>query len=381
MTSKDRIATALRGGIPDRVPVVNVFSMNYLVRSLTKKGEVFSGFNQENLEKALRYQEEIGHDPIYYLHTFQEADMVKLPECFMRWDDHASSDWQIEERPFFNEKRERVIRRTYVTPSGCMESVVKRERRQAWVLEHPLRNRADFHLLVHRPDPELMDLTILKSMVANLGERGLFTIGVPGVWQEGCALRGFENLVLDVFDDPQWVQEFFDLLTDYAVGVIRALARAGIDSVFVNESYVGIGMSAKQYRELVLPCDRRLIEAANRNGMISSLHICGRCNVLLEDMADSGATCIEPLAPADYSGDVDLADAKKRVGDKVGLWGGFKERVLCDEKEAVKQEVVRCLKAAAAGGGYILRGSGQVFDATQDNLKYLRDLAELYGRY
>ncbi len=115
--------------------------------------------------------------------------------------------------------------------------------------------------------------------------------------------------------------------------------------------------------------------------MITSLHICGTCNALLEDMAESGATCLEPLVPVDYSGNVDLADAKRRVGAKVGIWGGLKERVLSEDKDAVKQEVLRCLEAAGEGGGYVLRGSGQIYEAKQENLRYLRDLAEQYGTY
>ena len=381
MTSKERIAVALKGGIPDRVPVVNIFNMNYLVQELKSTGETFDRFNQANLEKIIRYQENVGHDPVYYLHTFQEPEMVKLPESFMKWNPEDTQTWQIRELPAQTHSDEKVVKRVYTTPQGKMEALLKRTEYQAWILEHPLKDKTQIELLPYRCAPEKMDASILEALVKNLGDKGFFAIGVPSVWQEGCALRGFDKMIYDVSDDPQWVHEFFQVLAEYAVRVVHALGKAGVDSVFINESYVGIGMSGKMYREMVLPYDRKMIAAAEEHEMISSLHICGKCNALLEDMAESGATCLEPLVPVDYSGNVDLADAKRRVGAKVGIWGGLKERVLSEDKPAVKQEVLRCLEAAGEGGGYVLRGSGQIYDAKQDNLRYLRDLAEQYGTY
>ena len=89
-------------------------------------------------------------------------------------------------------------------------------------------------------------------------------------------------------------------------------------------------------------------------------------------MADSGATCIEPLAPKDYSGDVELEDAVRRVGSQVGIWGGFKERVLCKDKEDVRLEVARCI-SSTSGAGYVLRGAGVVYEARKSNLKLIRE--------
>jgi len=370
MNSRERIFTALKGGIPDRVPVVNIFNMNYLVQELRKQGETFNGFNQENLEKIIDFQEEVGHDPVYYLHTFQEPEVVKLPQSFMRWNDKDIQDWNITEKTVKDERGKEVIKRIYHTPAGSMVAILNREKYQAWIKKHPLENKADIDLLPYRPEPEKMRLSILKNMIARLGNRGFFTIGIPSVWQEACALRGLDQMVYDVFDDPDWVKEFFTLLMQYSVKIAEVLGKVGVDSVFINESYVGMGMSRDMYREFVLPYDQEIIEAANNSGMVTSLHICGKCNVLLEDMADSGATCIEPLAPADYSGDVDLEDAR-----------GFKERVLARDKEYVEEEVLRCLNAAAKDGGYILRGTGQIYEARLDNLKFLKELVERYGCY
>lgn len=165
----------------------------------------------------------------------------------------------------------------------------------------------------------------MEKLIEKLKERAFFTIGIPSVWQEVCALRGLKKVVYDVFDDSMWVKEFFTILMQYSIKIAKVLEKAGVDSIFVNETYIGMGMSRDMYREFVLPYDRKIIEAANNEEMITSLHICGKCNALLEDMAESGTVSIEPLAPVDYSGDVDLKDASRRVGDKVGIWVDLKK--------------------------------------------------------
>lgn len=376
--SKDRIAIALNGGKSDRIPLVDIFNMNYLMKEI---GGNYKGFNIDLLEKVIEFQEEIGHDPVLYLHSFQEPEMVKLPESFMKWKNEDTKDWNIEEKVVIDQSGHQVIEREYKTPVGSMKSVLRREKQQAWVLEHPLKNRDDIRLLKYRPDPEKIETTILKELIEKSKERAFFTIGIPSVWQEGCAMRGLSNMIYDVYDNPDWVKEYFEILMENSIKTAKMLGKLGIDSIFVNESYAGLGISKDMYREFILLYDKKIIEAANSAGMITSLHICGKCNALLEDMADSGVTCIEPLAPFDYAGDADLADAKMRIGKKVGIWGGFRERVLNEDKETVKKEALRCIKAAGEGGGYVLRGTGQIYDAKIENLKYLRELVEEYGRY
>jgi len=380
MNSKERITIALKGGIPDRIPVVNIFNMNYLVQEFKIRGKTFKSFNQENLKQIIDFQEEMGHDPVYYLCTFHEPGVVKLEQSFMEWKAEDQKDWNVEEK-IVNKNGEKIIERFYHTPKGNMKAVFKREKYQAWIKKHSLENKDDISLLKCRPEPEKMDLSILKNIIKDLGNRGFLTIGVPSVWEEACALRGMEKMIYDVFDDPIWVKEFFTLLMQYSIKIAKVLGRAKVDSIFVDESYVGMGMSRDMYREFILPYDSKIIEAANSEGMVTSLHNCGKCNALLEDMAESGAVCIETLASGDYSGDVDLKDASQRVGDRVGIWGGFKERVLAQDKQFIKEEVLRCFNAASQKGGYILRGIGQVYEAKFDNLKYLRELAEEYGSH
>jgi uroporphyrinogen-III decarboxylase len=79
---------------------------------------------------------------------------------------------------------------------------------------------------------------------------------------------------------------------------------------------------------------------------------------------------------------VDLADAKARVGQRITLYGGVNEHVLYQGTPAdVAAEVRRCLDAAAAGGRYILRTTGQIMAATPGNIEAMTAAVRAYGVY
>jgi uroporphyrinogen decarboxylase len=74
---------------------------------------------------------------------------------------------------------------------------------------------------------------------------------------------------------------------------------------------------------------------------------------------------METFTPKDMGGDVRLAEAKARIGDKVCMIGGFDQFhffVDCTE-EQTRAEVRRCFEAAGGAGGFILSPSDHFFDA------------------
>jgi hypothetical protein len=75
-------------------------------------------------------------------------------------------------------------------------------------------------------------------------------------------------------------------------------------------------------------------------------------------MADMGIDSIEPLEPPPY-GDVDLAEAKRLVGDRMLLSGNVVSQAF-DSMGAgeVRADVKRSIDAGAPGGGFTLRTTG-----------------------
>jgi uroporphyrinogen-III decarboxylase len=76
-------------------------------------------------------------------------------------------------------------------------------------------------------------------------------------------------------------------------------------------------------------------------------------------------------------GDADLAEAKRRIGDRVCLIGGFDQFHFftgCTASET-RAEVRRCFEAAGDGGGFILSPSDHFFEADLTLLEAFADEA------
>jgi uroporphyrinogen-III decarboxylase len=155
---------------------------------------------------------------------------------------------------------------------------------------------------------------------------------------------GTQKLILAAHDDPSWVHELLEL-------------GGGDGSTTV--------ISPSMFREFVAPYDRELIQAAHEAGQRVSYHTCGGMMPILEDIAGMQPDVMETFTPPDMGGDVDLAQAKKRIGEKVCLIGGldqFHFLLHCDPQDT-RREVLRCFRAAGQGGGYILSPPDHFFDA------------------
>jgi len=96
---------------------------------------------------------------------------------------------------------------------------------------------------------------------------------------------------------------------------------------------------------------------------------------ILERIAEMQPDAMETLPPAGMGGDMDLARAKKRIGEKVCMIGGFDQLHSlsgCTEEET-RAAVRACFEGAGEGGGYILCPSDHFFDA---DLKLIEAFAD-----
>ncbi|KLU63030.1 uroporphyrinogen decarboxylase [Peptococcaceae bacterium CEB3] len=367
LTGRERIIKALRRQPTDRIPVVNFFHQSYTARELGIKGPLVNKLVQDPQETMMALQRKLKHDPLINLYTFKEPEIITWPEAILRWAPEDRTDWVIEETLLRHDDGKPVIKRVYHTPKGDLQAVYRKDAYQKWVLEPILKEETEAGWLNFRPAPEKLDTTPLREYLAKLKGEAFTLLDIRGSFDELCGFRGLTETLYDLYDHSDKTKATLASLRDYTVRLVKKLGTTGIDGILLNESAVGTGLSPKAFLEFVLPYDQVIAEAAKEAGLLVSYHICGKSNKLLELMAESGADAIETLAPPEVSGDCDLAQAKKRVGDRVALWGGFNERVLAaGDRQLVKREVHRCLSAAAEGGGYILRGAGQIYEATPE---------------
>jgi uroporphyrinogen decarboxylase len=219
------------------------------------------------------------------------------------------------------------------------------------------------------------------------GERGLIrshiccfdVFGQPGTWQDACCLFPLQELILMTFDDPEWVHSFLKILQARKRTYIKSMKGARYDILELGGGTASSTViSPKLFEEFVAPYDRELIATAHEAGQRITYHTCGGMMPILELIADMSPDAMETLTPKDMGGDMNLAQAKARIGDRVCMIGGFDQfhfLVNCTP-EKTRTEVRRCFEAAGEGGGYILSPSDHFFDADPELIRAFAEEAQ-----
>jgi uroporphyrinogen-III decarboxylase len=144
--------------------------------------------------------------------------------------------------------------------------------------------------------------------------------------------------------------------------------------------------SPSAFDALITPFDGPLFELIHHHGGKVIVHHHGRIDALLERIADLGADGIQPIEEPPI-GDCTMAEAKRRIGDRVCLVGSIQyddlQRLTPDGMEAL---VKRQIRDAAAGGSMILAPTAGPYAATlterqQENTIRMIEAGLKWGRY
>jgi len=156
----------------------------------------------------------------------------------------------------------------------------------------------------------------VRKMAAEVGQTHSVLGWVEGPMAEYGDLRGVENAMLDLIDEPDIFVEAGEVIVENAIAFAVAQIKAGADMVGVGDSAASL-ISPEMYAGLVMPLERKLIAAIHEAGATAKLHVCGNISNIVEYMADSGTDVID----VDWM--VLLARARKLAGPDVTLCGNI----------------------------------------------------------
>ena len=117
-------------------------------------------------------------------------------------------------------------------------------------------------------------------------------------------------------------------------------------------------MGRRRFDEVVFPYDKMVNDAVHKVGGKHRSHCHGNSMQFLERMSEMGVDATEPLEPPPF-GDVDLAEVKRLVGDRMLLSGNVpSQSFMTMMRTEVRDCVRKAIAAAARGGGFTLRTTG-----------------------
>jgi uroporphyrinogen decarboxylase len=355
MKRKDRFLAAVRGEIPDRVPMFDFLFQQPLFEALIgRRPEGYNG--RDAVECALA----LDHDGVW------------LPFG-----------------GFSGYQPEALAPNVYRDEWGT----VYQKNESSWPIDapvaYPIQTRAD--LKDYRPpDPTLpgrsAEILAAREM-DNDGIAGNEDIallgGVQGPLTTLWLLMGYESISYALYDDPTLITELCAISNEFFKEAARRSVEAGCVGIWVSED---LGDSTRgffrleHYREFLLPPFVELVDYIDTLGVPSLLHSCGRITDYLDDLAQTKIAAVHPLQ---RTAGMDLRTVKERYGERFCIIGNIdSSRTLpYGTPDEVAAEVREAIDVAAPGGGYVLASDHSLHDGIPvENIRTMFEVGAEYGR-
>ena len=207
-----------------------------------------------------------------------------------------------------------------------------------------------------------------------------------GPWTIAMLMRNPEVMLLDTFEDPQFIHDLMRFTTEYCKRWGDAIVKTKIGLSF-SEPTASISLiSPDNYREFIAPYHKELVEYFKAKKVGLTTHICGTTYPIYEDLIACGFATI--------SFDLDQqADPKLHVdqlarfmevshGRAVGI--GNVDATLFERatQAEIEAEVRRCIDTAARHSGFILSTSCEIPPRSKPEIvQWFMDATREYGRY
>lgn len=217
----------------------------------------------------------------------------------------------------------------------------------------------------------------LKILREELGDGEVVYGWVEAPFQESAMLRNINYLMMDIYENPELVHELMRFSLEMELEFGLAQIEAGARFIGVGDAIASL-ISPDHYREFNYPYVAELVAGLKKAGARVKYHACGNTTALLPLFAELGADIINLDAL------IDLAEAKRVLGDKVCIKGNFDptQVLLHGTPETVKEAARQCIRDGGQGGGFILSPGCEVpRDTPPENLEALVEAAKTYGRY
>ncbi len=351
MNGRERFMAALRGDIPDRVPLFEFYWGLPFIKTVL--GNLTSPYH--NADDEVRMSRAMGIDMVYtapygftsftsiYLHGKEFRD-----EWGMRWGSGEES-WP-----------------------------------GSWPIDHAVSSYEDWRKL-NIPDTALPERMVQPKRTVELTKGELAVIGgIRGPFSATTILTGLVNLCMWLLENPEFVHELIHTMCEWNTKIGLQLIETGVDAVIIHDDW-GMNeatfISPEQWKEFVRPYITEQVKTLSDTGTPVILHSDGNLNALLDEIVQLKISALNPLQ---RNAKMNIAEIKARYGDRLCLIGNISTTSTLSQGNPadVELEVLECLRDAANGGGYIMAADHSFHNAIPtENIRCVINACKKYGKY
>jgi uroporphyrinogen decarboxylase len=233
-------------------------------------------------------------------------------------------------------------------------------------------------------------LTVRKEI-----DKAIFAKLSSSIWEQAWWLRGMQQWMIDLSDNPELVCALLDRVTEVALGMVEVgLDEIGDQVDILRLSGEDLGtqdwpmISPRMFALYVRPrferlwsCAKRKLLEKNPNGKLM-LHSCGNIRPFIPAWIEMGLDILDPIQPRAKG--MEPEGLKRDFGSQLVFHGGvdLQHTLPFGTPQEVMEDVRRYIRALAPGGGYIVSPAHNVqSDVPPENLVAIRDAVQEYGSY
>ena len=196
---------------------------------------------------------------------------------------------------------------------------------------------------------------------------------------EGGSSKDFRQAKQLLLNHPQTMHRLLDKLADAVIDYLNAQIRAGVQVVQIFDTWGGI-LTPHAYKEFSLEYMRKIVSRLQKESdgvEVPVILFTKNGGLWLEDIVTTGCNCIG----VDWT--IDIAQARRRVGNQVCLQGNMDPAVLYASPERIREEVAHILSRFGTGVGHVFNlGHGITPDVSPENAGvFIEAVHELSAQY
>ncbi|RJP33737.1 MAG: methyltransferase [Candidatus Omnitrophota bacterium] len=182
------------------------------------------------------------------------------------------------------------------------------------------------------------------------------------ILENGQWLRGWGNFMMDLADDPAYVDALVNRMVEWhlenlslyldAVGDYLQLIQMGDDL----GTQAGPQLSRDMYRRFIFPAHRQIYAYVHEHypHIKLFLHSCGSVETFMNDFVEEGVDVLNPVQTS--AANMEPNYLKKTYGNRLAFWGGGcdTQQVLPTARpEEIREHVRERMRIFAPDGGYV----------------------------
>jgi uroporphyrinogen decarboxylase len=205
------------------------------------------------------------------------------------------------------------------------------------------------------------------------------------LFEVSWGVRGFEDFLVDMMLNKGMVRILLDRITEMRCRQARIFAEAGVDILRLGDDVGterGMMISRASFCEWLKPRFKKIIDEARKINpdILVFYHSDGNCLDIIPDLIEIGINILNPIQPEC----MDPAEVKRLYGDRLAFIGtiGTQTTMPFGTVEDVEKEVKLRIETVGKGGGLLLGPTHLLQDEVPwENVIALFEAVEKYGKY